>query len=80
MGIANNTFNQKRSKTIDMRYHWLRDQINLGNFSIIWQPGSVNLADLFTKAHPVNHHVQMISTYSVIEEGVLNNMPIIATY
>ena len=77
VGIANQAFTQKRSKTIDMRYHWIQDQIKLGNFTITWKPGVQNLADLFTKAHPVEHHLKMISLYSVIEEGVLNNMPII---
>jgi hypothetical protein len=74
VGIANDSFSQKRSKTIDMRYHWLRDQVRLGNFTIIWQPGSINLADFFTKAHSVEHHLNMIKTYSVAEEGVLSNV------
>ncbi len=34
--IANDSFNQKRSKTIDMWYHWTRDQVLLGNFTVIW--------------------------------------------
>jgi len=80
VGIANDSFNQKRSKTIDMRYHWIRDQVRLGYFTIIWQPGKINLADLFTKAHPVHHHLKMIETYSIIEEGVLDNMAIIPDY
>ena len=71
VGIANDSFSQKRSKTIDMRYHWLRDQVRLGNFKIIWEAGKSNLADLFTKAHPAHHHLQMIDTYSILEEGVL---------
>ena len=57
VGIANNSFTQKRSKTIDMRYHWIRDQVTLGNFTVTWEPGATNLADFFTKAHPVEHHV-----------------------
>jgi hypothetical protein len=80
VGIANDAFNQKRSKTADMRYHWIRDQVRLGNFTITWQPGKIILADLFTKAHPVNHHLAMIETYSIVEEGVLNNMVIITDY
>ena len=36
VGIANNSFTQKRSKTIDMRYHWIRDQVNLGNYTVSW--------------------------------------------
>ena len=54
-----------------MRYHWIRDQVRLGYFTIVWQPGKINLADLFAKAHPVHHHLKMIETYSILEEGVL---------
>ena len=54
-----------------MRYHWIQDQIELGNFTVIWEAGKFNLADFFTKAHPVSHHVNMMNTYLVPEEGVL---------
>ena len=39
VGIANKTLKQKRSKTIDMRYHWIRDQVTLGTFCITWLEG-----------------------------------------
>ena len=76
VGIANNSFTQKRSKTIDMRYHWIRDQVNLGNYTVSWEPGATNLADFFTKAHPVEHHVVMQQVYLVHEEGVLESQSI----
>jgi hypothetical protein len=63
VGIANNTVKQKRSKAIDMRYHWLRDQVKQRKITIVWKPGAVNLADFFTKAHPVHHHKTMRSRY-----------------
>ena len=63
VGIANHTVKQKRSKAIDMRYHWLRDQVKQQKISIIWKPGAVNLADFFTKAHPVHHHKTVRSRY-----------------
>jgi hypothetical protein len=56
VGLANNTFNLKRTKTIDMRYHWIRDQVKLDVFKVTWKAGKLNLADFFTKAHPVKHH------------------------
>jgi hypothetical protein len=56
VGIANNTLTMKRTKTIDMRYHWIRDQVKLGVFKVTWKAGKLNLADFFTKAHPVHHH------------------------
>ena len=71
VGIANNSFKQKRSKTIDMRYHWIRDQVKINNFSVTWKPGVDNLADFFTKAHPVHHHLAIMHNYVAMEEGVL---------
>jgi hypothetical protein len=68
VGIANNTLKQKRSKTIDMRYHWIRDQVAAKIFSITWQPGNINLADFFTKAHPVHHHLSMRKFYVVVDD------------
>ena len=63
VGIANDTVKQKRSKAIDMRYHWIRDQVRQGKLTVTWAEGSANLADYFTKAHPVHHYVNMRRTY-----------------
>ena len=71
VGIAKKSFTQKRSKTIDMRYHWIQDQIILDNFTVTWAASKDNLADVFTKAHPVSHHILMMKTYLVPEEGML---------
>jgi hypothetical protein len=78
VGIANNTFNLKRTKTIDMRYHWIRDQVKMKVFKITWKAGKLNLADFFTKAHPVKHHVDIRWKYVLVKrsntassEGVL---------
>jgi len=59
VGIANRSVKQKRSKAINMRYHWIRDQVDLEAVTIEWQPGAVNLADFFTKNHPTKHHSAM---------------------
>ena len=56
VGIANNTVKIRRSKAIDMRYHWIRDQVAQGKLLITWEAGAKNLADFFTKAHPVWKH------------------------
>ena len=64
VGIANKTLKQKRSKTIDMRYHWIRDQVTLDTFCITWLEGRHNLADFFTKAHPVHHHLSQSKLYA----------------
>ena len=61
--LAHRACKQKRSKAIDMRYHWIRDQVALGNFTIKWEKGADNLADYFTKSHPTAHHRNMRATY-----------------
>jgi hypothetical protein len=63
VGIVNATVKQKRSKAIDMRYHWIRDQVQQGKLTVTWAEGATNLADYFTKAHPVHHYVSMRRTY-----------------
>lgn len=65
VGIANYSVKQKRSKAIDMRYHWIRDQVTQGKLEITWEEGATNLADYFTKAHPVHNYVNMRRTYVV---------------
>ena len=78
VGIANNSFNLKRTKTIDMRYHWIRDQVKLRVLKKNWKAGKLNLADFFTKAHPVKHHLEIRWKYVLMartnipsSEGVL---------
>jgi hypothetical protein len=34
--IAHRECKQKRSKAIDMRYHWMREQAQLGFFRVEW--------------------------------------------
>jgi len=58
-GIANDTVTQRRSKATDMRFHWIRDRVRQGQFAVIWKPGHQNLADYFTKVHPVQHFLAM---------------------
>jgi hypothetical protein len=55
VGLANNTVKQVRSKAIDMKYHWVRYQVQQKQFWLRWQKGVENLADFFSKAHPVHH-------------------------
>ena len=52
-GIATNTCKQRRSKSMDMRYHWIRDRVGLKDFTIVWRPGSESIADYLTKTQPV---------------------------
>ena len=54
--FVNNNIQIKRSKTWDMQLHWLRDPENQKKFKVIWEKGSKNGADYFTKHHATIHH------------------------
>jgi hypothetical protein len=48
---------QRRSKTWDMRWNWLRDKATHEQLRIYWDKGVNNDADYFTKHHPPAHHL-----------------------
>ncbi len=62
-GFANNTIKQRKSKSMDMLYYWIRDRCHLKQFIVYWRPGADNLADYFTKHHPASHHRLIRNTY-----------------
>ena len=62
-GLANETIKQKHSKTVDMRFHWVRDRIGQKQFQVYWRPGTTNKADYFSKHHAPGHHQAVRSDY-----------------
>jgi hypothetical protein len=58
-GILNETIQKKRSKAMDMRYHWLTDRVRQKQFDIYWRAGRKNLGDYHTKHHSAQHHKDM---------------------
>jgi hypothetical protein len=71
-GIMNGTIKQNRSKAIDMRFYWLKDRVEQGQFRIYWEPGHTNLADYYTKHHPPSHHksVRPVYMYTCIQNNL----------
>jgi hypothetical protein len=55
-GVINSKVQPKRTKAMDMRFHWLRDRETLQQFRFYWRPGKLNIADYWTKHHPASHH------------------------
>ena len=51
-GLAADTVNSKRSKSMDVRFFWLRDRIKQGQFAVQHLAGRWNIADFFTKSLP----------------------------
>ena len=49
----------KRTKAMDMRFHWLRDRECQQQFKFFWRPGKTNYADYWMKHHSAAHHVNI---------------------
>jgi hypothetical protein len=54
--ILNETIKHKRSKAMDMLYHWLPDRVRQKQFDIYCRPGRENLGDYHTKNHSAQQH------------------------
>ncbi len=55
-GVINSRVCPKHTKLMDMRFKWLLDRVQQGQFLIYWKPGKTNFADYFTRHHPPAHH------------------------
>ena len=69
-GIANDTVKKHRSRSMEMRFFWVTDQVKLQAFDVRWHPGLENLADYFTKHFIGKHHEQVRLWYLH-----MNNLP-----
>jgi hypothetical protein len=59
-GLASDTINAKRSKSMDVRFFWLRDRVKKGQFLIKHIMGRWNISDFFTKSLPTDKFEQYI--------------------
>ena len=82
VGVSNNNIQPRRTKAMDMRFHWLRDRESQKQFKYYWRPGKENLADYWTKHFCTAHHKQMrpifLTPSSVLEalkESLRRNPP-----
>ena len=57
-GVVNNNIQPRRTKAMDMRFHWLRDREAQSQFRFYWGPGKENLGDYWTKHHCAAHHIE----------------------
>jgi hypothetical protein len=78
--FAKTELKQRRSRAIDMRFYWIQDRVEQGQFHIYWAPANLNLADYFTKHHAAQHHINMRSHYLNIEHERANAIQLIATF
>ena len=62
-GIVSKTIKPKKSKSMDMQFHWVVDRVGQGQFIIYWQPGDTNKGDYYTNHHSTTHHREIRYTY-----------------
>ena len=55
-GILSKLIKPAKSKSWDIKHHWISDQISEKIMNLIWRPGSKNWADYFTKHWPTAWH------------------------
>ena len=75
---------QKRTKSMDMRFYWVRDQVEHIIFDFKWKPGNMNLGNYFTKYHPPTQHRSIRKTYLInttisVQERILRGSAKIGT-
>ena len=58
-GILTCFIKPRKSKTWDMRYHWLEDRIFQKQIQLIWKRGIYNWSDYFNKHHPPSYNLLM---------------------
>ncbi len=52
IGLTQNTKGHSKSKHFAMDYHWIRDNVQLGELDVRYIASEDNLANLFTKSVP----------------------------
>jgi hypothetical protein len=62
-GIANGTVKKQRSRSMEMRYFYICDQVKNKEFDVRWHPGQENLGDYASKHHEGRHHKEVRPIY-----------------
>eukprot|EP00804_Cyclotella_cryptica_P006018 CCRYP_000254-RA/>CCRYP_000254-RA protein AED:0.42 eAED:0.42 QI:0/0/0/1/0/0/2/0/294 len=63
IGLTLKTMIPKASKSMDMRFQWLKCRRAQSLFRYLWAKGTKNHADYPSKHHSAKHHMQMRSRY-----------------
>ena len=65
IALTKNTRDHGKVKHIDMRHHYIRELLKTGHITIEQVPSADNLADLFTKPLPRDHHHRLLSALDI---------------
>ena len=73
--FVHSNIRQRRSKTWDMRWNWLRHQATQEILRIYWDKGVNNDGDYFTKHHPPTHHKVQRPRYVLQAHNITSDVP-----
>jgi hypothetical protein len=75
IGPANRTVCPKMSKSVDIRFHWLRDRIDQGQFRVffVFVRGKKHLADFYTKTLSIARH-KVPAPFFAVDDGSNDNL------
>ena len=59
--LAKNPVMHQRTKHIDVKYHFVREEVKQGNISLFYIPSARNVADVFTKPQSKSRIHQLIN-------------------
>jgi hypothetical protein len=65
ISLTKNTRDHGKVKHIDIRHHYIRELVHSGTITIEQIPSADNLADLFTKALPRDHHHRLLGKLNI---------------
>ena len=63
-GVANETIIPRKTKYMDMNFHWVRCRESQRQLRFLWAAGKLNLADYSTKCHPPIYHLSNRLTHA----------------
>lgn len=67
--LTKNPESHARTRHIDIRYHYVREEVEAGHIEPIWISGKENPADMFTKALPSRTLAQFRGKVGMVERG-----------
>ena len=65
IALTKNTRGHGKVKHIDIRHHYIREVIQSGAITMVQVPSADNLADLFTKPLPRDHHHRLLIALNI---------------
>lgn len=57
LGVVNSNIQPRRTKAMDVRFHWLRCREAQWQFRFFWRPSKTNVSEYCTKHYCAVHHI-----------------------